>query len=47
MYKSDLKEAGGELDSNFIQFVKVCPDQKPNLTKWMEKYLDKFMSSSI
>ena len=42
-YKSDcLKEVSGELDSNFIQLLKVLAEEKPNLTKWMVKNQVKF-----
>ena len=47
-YKSDcLKEASGELDSNLVQLLKVHAEEKPNLTKRMEKNQDKFTSPSI
>lgn len=40
-------EERGELDSNFIQFLKDHAEDDPTLNKWMEKSQDKFTSPDI
>ena len=44
-YKSG--EERGELDSNFIQFLKDHAEEDPTLIKWMGKSQDKFTSPEI
>ena len=45
-YKSDGDERG-ELDSNFMQFLKIQAEEDPTLTKWMKKSQNKFLSPDI
>ena len=47
-YKSTENSGlGGEIDSNFVQLLKVRAEDNSKLLSWMEKSRDKFMSPDI
>ena len=47
-YKSTENSGlGGEIDSNFVQLLKVRAEDNSKLLYWMEKSRDKFMSPDI
>ena len=44
---ADDEGVGGEVDSNFVHFLKTRAEDNPKLLKWMERSRDKFMSPDI
>ena len=44
---ADDQAEGSEVDSNFIQLLKVRAEDNPSILKWMEKSQDKFTSAEI
>ena len=45
--EADENNQAGEVDSNFIQLLKLRAEDNPKLLKWMEKSRDKFTSPDI
>ena len=46
-YQDDCVENSGEIDSNFIQTLKLRADEVPNLDIWMKRSQDCFTSPDI
>ena len=46
-YQDDCVENSGEIDSNFIQTLKLRTDEVPNLDIWMKRSQDRFTSPDV